>query len=207
MVKGRKVYRAVTSALFFVYPFVIYFLLTRFSVRIAGLFILGVLALNYGYRLLHNPQALKLLVFQAGCVFTLVAIGIWLNRQIYLLNLPAFISAFFLIHFAFSLFHPPSVIEQYARVFQSEMTAAEIDYCRAVTRVWIGFFVLNIAVVEWLIFKDDVASWAIYSGFIAYIIMGMIFFIEFSVRKLKFRRFEDNIPDRIAKWVIEKRTG
>jgi len=57
------------------------------------------------------------------------------------------------------------------------------NYCRNVTKVWCAFFALNasISLITFLFAPNWI--WILYNGFIAYILMGILFAVELLVRK------------------------
>jgi acyl-coenzyme A synthetase/AMP-(fatty) acid ligase/3-hydroxymyristoyl/3-hydroxydecanoyl-(acyl carrier protein) dehydratase len=67
-------------------------------------------------------------------------------------------------------------------------------YCRKVTFVWCGFFVLNGSIAAWTIFSGSDALWSIYNGGISYILIGTLFAGEFMVRKMVQKKMPKSIP-------------
>lgn len=94
------------------------------------------------------------------------------------------------------------MIERFARLLDPDLPDEEVLYCERVTQVWIVFFAFNGIVAEVFVLREDVAGWALFTGLIAYIIMGIIFTVEYIVRKLKFRRFDDHLLDRLLKRLL-----
>lgn len=101
---------------------------------------------------------------------------------------PLLINLAMLASFGMSLVKPPNYAFRIALLRDSSIrnsahyNAIE-SYCCKVTKVWCVFFVLNasFSLVTLLYFPDW--FWALYNGFIAYIIMGIIFAVEWLVRK------------------------
>jgi uncharacterized membrane protein len=191
--------RRISSILFFVYPVLIYILLKYCSLRIAGLLLLIVLGVNYGQRMWNRPDTLKTVGVQAGGIMILVLLGVIFNHDVYILQLPVFINLLLLATFVISLVRPPCVIERYANLVQDDFTVAERRYYRQVTIVWSVFFVVNSSITEWIIWHGNLELWTLYVGAIAYVLMGMLFTIEYLVRKLRFKRFENRFPDTILR--------
>lgn len=102
---------------------------------------------------------------------------------------PAAVNGVFLAIFSLSLWKPPSVVERIARLQEPNLSARTIIYTRNVTKVWCVFFIFNgfmaLATVLWA--SDKV--WALYNGFIAYILIGCLFGIEWLVRQ-RFKALE-----------------
>ena len=89
--------------------------------------------------------------------------------------------------FSFSLFRPPSVIEQIARLKELDLPEFAIPYTRKVTTAWCGYFVFNGAIALYTVLVADMEFWALYNGFISYLLMGLLFAGEYIVRR-KVRR-------------------
>lgn len=111
----------------------------------------------------------------------------WLPLKLY----PVLVNAVLLAVFALSLARPPSVIERLARLTEPELPPAGVAYTRGVTQVWCAFFVLNgtLALVTAMWASPEL--WALYNGLIAYGLMGLLFFIEWLVRRRVKARLAD----------------
>jgi len=90
--------------------------------------------------------------------------------------------------FGASLFSPPTAVFKIALLSDSSIRnsvhfAAIENYCRNVTKVWCVFFALNasISLITFLFAPNWL--WILYNGFIAYILMGILFAVEWMVRK------------------------
>ncbi|GAA5786445.1 hypothetical protein [Chitiniphilus shinanonensis] len=85
--------------------------------------------------------------------------------------------------FAWSLRHPPTVIERFARLSEPDLPPAGVAYTRRVTQAWCAFFVGNglsaLATGLWA----DSHTWALYNGGIAYVLMGLMFGGEWLIRR------------------------
>ena len=77
-----------------------------------------------------------------------------------------------------------SVIERIARIREPALSPAAIIYTRHVTMVWSVFFVLNGAVALYTAVATPLKTWALYNGFIAYLLIGALFLAELAVRSL-----------------------
>lgn len=86
--------------------------------------------------------------------------------------------------FALSLARPPTAIERIARLAEPDLDAAGVAYTRKVTWLWTGFFVGNGAVAAWTAMYGTLDQWAVYNGLISYMLIGVIFVIEFLVRRV-----------------------
>ena len=109
-------------------------------------------------------------------------ISVTLNHAGALKLVPVVINMACLIGFASTLRHPPSMIERFARLQEPHLDATAIRYTRKVTQIWCGFFVLNGSIALYTALFTDMATWTLYNGFIAYILMGVLFAGEYLVR-------------------------
>ena len=107
----------------------------------------------------------------------------WLPLKLY----PVLVSGAMLGVFGFSLLSPPSLIERLARLTEPDLPEAAIRYTRRVTQVWCVFFVINGSIALFTAFWASAATWSLYNGVIAYLLMGLLFGGEYLVR-LRFKR-------------------
>lgn len=84
--------------------------------------------------------------------------------------------------FGATLFDPPSIIERFARLRDPELPQAAQSYCRAVTMVWTVWLALNTIISAVLAIPGNEAVWAIWTGLVAYLVMGALFAGEFAIR-------------------------
>jgi uncharacterized membrane protein len=108
----------------------------------------------------------------------------FINADLAMRSYPVLMNAAMLMIFACSLLRPPTVIERLARLVEPELPDSGVRYTRTVTWVWCWFFVLNGAVAMWTVLYASLEVWALYNGFIAYILMGLLFAGEFAVRRI-----------------------
>ncbi len=107
-----------------------------------------------------------------------------LSNQLLPLKLyPVLVNSVLLAVFAASLRWPPSMIEKLARLNTPDLPDAAIAYTRRVTQVWCGFFIVNGGIALITALYASAATWALYNGLIAYLLMGCLFAIEYCVRK------------------------
>ena len=85
--------------------------------------------------------------------------------------------AFFLI----SLFRTPAV-EVFARRMGEAIDDRVKEYCRKVTLVWVGFLAVHFLMTLATVFASY-EIWAVYNGFVAYVLMGTLFVGEWLVRR------------------------
>jgi uncharacterized membrane protein len=131
---------------------------------------------------------------QAGALiaFGLVALALLglLDEERTLLFLPAATNVGLLGLFGSTLWGDMSFVERIARSRVPELPPEEARYCRRVTIVWCAFFVANGTFCAGLAVYGDHWLWAAYTGLVAYVLMGLLFAIEYLVRSKRFGRYE-----------------
>ncbi|MDK4573905.1 hypothetical protein [Kingella kingae] len=97
---------------------------------------------------------------------------------------PVWVNVLMLLAFGGSLFAKQSLVERLARLQTPDLPPSGVAYTRKVTQIWCVFFVLNgsTAAVLALLGWHDI--WAIYTGIVAYGLMGLLMSGEFLYRKL-----------------------
>lgn len=133
-------------------------------------------------------EELRRLAPPALGVGALLAAGWLWNDPRFLMLLPALVSAALLFAFARTLRGGPTMVETFARMQREHLSPARVRHCREATVVWCAFFAVNAAVCAVLGAFSPPEIWALYTGFVAYLAMGLLFAGEFVVRAA---RFED----------------
>lgn len=160
------------------YPFIVYFGSRYLESRQIAAIILVTLGLRllFSYTARHWSSPLML----AGMLY--FGFAIWSDGLATLRFYPVIANAAMLLLFAWTLFCPPSLVERIARVQHPDLPLSGILYTKRVTEVWCLFFIFNgslaFATAKWCSFE----LWSLYNGFIAYILMGILFIIEYIVR-------------------------
>ncbi|WP_431855370.1 hypothetical protein [Azospirillum sp.] len=90
--------------------------------------------------------------------------------------------------FGASLLRPPSLVESFARLQEPDLPPEGQAYCRTVTAVWTVWLVLNAAVAGALALWGSDEAWALWTGVVAYVVMGALFGGEVLVRRAVRRR-------------------
>lgn len=202
MKKFLKVLFYVVAA---VYPVLVFTMLVvfRMPVRILSLFVV-VLACAFflsasGGRKSDGKSEKKALDWRpmlSSALFLLAGILCFVfNKKIFLKLYSVVISATMLFVFGSSLFFKPNIIFRFACLGDKSVKGSSFEpqvnsYCKKVTVVWCVFFVLNGSVSAFTALHDfgnDALNdkiWSVYNGGISYIIMGLLFAVEFLVRKM-----------------------
>ena len=186
------------AALVIAYPAALYLGVTRLDARSLGLVMLALLLPNLALRLAAAaPEQRRAVLRLPASLAVLVGVGAALGEPRFYLALPVLVNLTLLANFAASLRGPVSLVERYARMQEPDLPEGGPAYCRRVTIAWCWFFAANAAVSGVLAAAAPLAWWALYTGVLAYILVGFGFMIEFIARKRIFRRFGDSLPDRL----------
>jgi uncharacterized membrane protein len=164
------------------YPLLVYYGLLHFPVKWVALAIAALLLLRLLLLRRQISEAGKALypAILLGVVCALTSVV--LNQAGALRLIPVLINVSCLIAFALTLRHPPSMIERFARLQDPILSPDAIAYTRKVTIVWCVFFVLNGSTALYTALYTSMEIWTLYNGLIAYILMGLLFAVEYLVR-------------------------
>jgi uncharacterized membrane protein len=176
-----------------------------FRLSIIGITLLYPLAIWLGHERLE-PRFLSGLLFlvaltrlpalklsQTWCwwlagILLLPTLALWNNVLLPLKLYPVLVNGALLGVFAYSLFFPPTMAERFARMGEADLHPLAVGYTRRVTQVWCGFFALNGAIALVTALWASLAIWSLYNGFIAYLLMGLLFAGEYCIRRQFQRR-------------------
>jgi uncharacterized membrane protein len=118
----------------------------------------------------------------SGAVLLLFAFSVWGNALLPLKLYPVLVNTAMLGIFGYSLIFPPSMVERLARLREPDLPPEAIGYTRHVTQVWCVFFALNGSVALITALWASPATWWLYNGLIAYLLMGLLFAGEYFTR-------------------------
>ena len=109
------------------------------------------------------------------------------GQSIFIKFYPAAMSAIFLFTFASTLFIGPNMCFRFACISDKSLADSPLakpieKYCLKVTIIWCIFFILNGSAAVYTVLCQNDKIWSIYNGGISYVLMGMLFAIEFVVR-------------------------
>jgi uncharacterized membrane protein len=173
------------------YPLLVYLGLNVLEPRALAAAIGAILVARAGFRwkrasLSHLVRLLPLAVL-VGAV--LVAAAVFNNGRFFLF-VPALVNAALLVAFGRTLLGGPSMIETLARLQGYDISGEKVPYCRTVTVIWCGFFTLNAGVIVWLALYASLAQWTLYTGLLAYLLVGGLMGAELFYRAWRFRDYE-----------------
>lgn len=174
----RALINSLIGLLTMLYPFAVYFG-TRY---LEPWKIACILIVLLGLRLIAScaVKHWSSLLLMVGLVY--FAFAIWSNELLTLRFYPAIANAAMLLLFSWSLLSPPTLIERIARIQHPNLPPEGVVYTRRVTQIWCGFFIVNGSIALATALWSSMAIWSLYNGFIAYLLMGILFVGEYLVR-------------------------
>lgn len=184
------VLQVAVGAAFVAYPALVWFGLTRWSPRVLALVMLAVLVPLAVVRLRRADRAAVRQVMAVPAVtICALLVAALVDAKGGVLVVPVAINAVLLAGFGATL-RSGSVpmIERFARLQEPDLSPAQRAWCRQWTRIWCAFFVFNGAVALVLALAAPLSWWAVYNGFIAYVLIGLLLAGEWIVRRRKFAR-------------------
>lgn len=178
MIRVQRVSTILTVLITLVYPLAIWLGEGRVEPRLlAGLLLL------IGLTRLPALAVSRAARWWLGSTAMLVIVVIWANVSLPLKLYPVLVNATLFTVFAYSLIVPPTVVERMARLREPELPAQAVAYTRRVTQVWCGFFIVNGIVALFTALYASSAVWWFYNGFLAYVLIGVLFAGEYCVRR------------------------
>jgi uncharacterized membrane protein len=167
-----------------------------------------VVAIVVGVGAVGNLLYLQQTHYRARLLFPLIGtlllsvISALLNQPSAILYLPLLITINFGLSFGYSLVHPPSIVEVFARMMSNDLSEEAVRYCRLVTWVWVIFFALNATVAGFTACCTALEVWSLYNGVISYCVFGLLFAAELCYRSWRFRRYVGSPTDFLFKRIF-----
>ena len=174
----RQLLKAAVVVLTLAYPFLIYLGLQRFSATMLLPLLFLLLLLRWFSA--NRPGERAVLV---AVLAVLVVIALAWDHRLGLKFYPVLVNLGFFALFAGSLFSAQSFVERLARLREPDLPPRAIAYTRRVTWVWSLFFVVNGGVAAYTAVAASDKTWALYNGFIAYLLIGALALGEWLVRR------------------------
>ncbi len=185
------------------YPLLIFFALSRFEARWVGLAVLVAVALRIA---VARPGAARAIVravwLPAAAIATIGLVTVVWNDPFGLLLTPVLVNAALLAAFGGSLVRGRPTVERFARIQVDDLSTEEIHYCRRVTVVWCAFFVGNGAIAFFLAWAGELEAWAVFTGLVSYLLVGLLFGTEYVYRHWRFRRYLGGFADPLLKRIF-----
>jgi uncharacterized membrane protein len=167
-------------AVFVLYPLLVYLGLRYLGGAWVAVILIALCLLRLVARTGPFTRAQVVIICSAGVL--LAVLSLLRGSPKLVLYYPVLINAGLLIVFARSLAYPPTVIERLARLRDPQLSPKGVAYTRRVTIAWVAFFLLNGGAALYTASFSSPKIWALYNGFIAYVLMGAMFAGEFLVR-------------------------
>lgn len=197
-VLGRQKISETLQGIFFLgYPLIVYFAYTRLETRALAILLFALYGISVAIRFRGSAAEIRRLLRQHIGLAILIAIALATDNSTVLLFMPAIVSGYLFWTFSASLRDGMSMIERFARIVEDDLPDFTIPYCRKVTIVWCVFLAANALCVLVLALAAPIEWWALYSGLIAYLLVGALFVGEFAVHKIWFRYFGSGLLDRV----------
>lgn len=169
--------RILPVVLTIVYPFVVLVGLKYWGLTVPVIAVVCLAAVN----LLTNPRPLPLFLFIISLL--LAAVSCYNQAFLPLKLYPVAVNIVLLGLFFASLFSKQSAIERLARIKEPELSPKGVLYTRKLTFVWCVFFFINGSIALWSALFASNEIWALYNGFLAYILIGIFFITEWLFRR------------------------
>ncbi len=196
-----KTVLGIISALFIAAsPFVLYWTLTNHDVQVAAITLIAWVIIRTIPILLSAKKEQRNAALQLPAIALVFAILGWMfDNGTWLLVMPSATQATFGLTFLRSLKGTP-LIEHFARMVKSDLGAGELAHCRRWTKVW-GIYLIVLAAIGLVLARfATLAWWTLYVGIGSYVLIGVLFAVEYIVRKISFRDYGRNPLD----WLLSK---
>lgn len=187
---ARAAAKVLLAALFVAYPIVVWLGLRAESPRLIAAVLLCVLAPLAALRLRRSDRAaVRGVAFVPVVTLLVLLLSAALNAAELLLAVPVVINALFLALFATSLrAGSMPMVERFARLQEPSLTPEQQAWCRLWTTIWCAFFVGNGGTALVLALAAPMSWWATWNGLVAYVLMGVLFAVEWTGRRRRFSR-------------------
>ncbi|MBA3455360.1 MAG: hypothetical protein H0T42_19870 [Deltaproteobacteria bacterium] len=196
-----KVVLGIISALFLLAsPFVLYWTLTNHDVAVAAITLIAWVIVRTIPILLSAKKEQRNAALQLPAIALVFAILGWaFDNGTWLLVMPSATQATFGLTFLRSLSGTP-LIEHFAKMVKPDLSVGELGHCRRWTKAW-GIYLLVLAGIGLVLARyATLEVWTIYVGIGSYVLIGVLFIIEYVVRKISFRDYGRNPLD----WLLSK---
>ncbi|MDE0884893.1 MAG: hypothetical protein OSB70_05125 [Myxococcota bacterium] len=186
-----------------IYPLLIYVGLGVMEPRSLAFCIAGVLAIRL---LVVAPRKLvaytRTFWVPVAAMAGMVMLTAAFNHPLSLLLTPVVINLGLLMTFLVSFAQDESTIERLAKIQVPDLSAPELSYCRRVTGVWCVFFLVNGSVAFALAAWGTLSLWTFYTGILSYVLIGVLFAVEYIYRHWRFRRYLGAPTDFLLKRIF-----
>lgn len=174
----RTLLTVVLTVISMIYPVLWYYGRTHgwFAILAAGMMLLWVIR-----AVLQREKFQKISSFAVAAFFAVILLTDLPDSMYWY---PVWVNILMLSVFGGSLFARQSLIERLARLQTPDLPPQAVAYTRKVTQIWCVFFILNGLVAALLVYWQRYDWWSVYTGIIAYLLMGILMGGEWLYRKL-----------------------
>lgn len=153
---------------------------------------------GYLYPVLFVSAAVLLIRLAAVCLsenksgiwptlagFLVIGLALLLKQESVAMLYPVIVNSTLLATFGLSLTDKP-IVQKFAEIARKEkgpLPSQAIMYTRNVTVIWTALFAFNTAVSALTVYIGDYEIWAVYNGFISYLLVGSLFAGEYLYRR------------------------
>jgi len=164
------------------YPFAVYYGLNEWGIGAVA----GILALVFFLRMIVSSKTrlreLKYMLWLgSGAGLIIVSLAYLFKNTRWLTYYPVIVNLLFFSFFLISLWQKETIIERFARLLEPELPDYARRYTRSVTKVWCVFFIIN-GTISLITSFMSLDIWTFYNGFISYVLIGLLFLLEFITR-------------------------
>ena len=104
-----------------------------------------------------------------------------IQRFVFLKFYPPICNFCIFMTFFTSLFMKETIIQKFAQMSGDKLEGGARIYTRNITYIWAAFTFINFLISVWTIFLPE-KYWIMYNGCISYILVGLLFGVEYTVR-------------------------
>ena len=185
------------------YPFLVFIGLQWLEPRTIAWGVAALFLLRWLTRLrLPSREELQRFAIPGLLVAAVLLVTGLLNDSLGLLLFPVAMNLTLLVVFGRSLRAGPSLIETIARMKDPDLRPEEVRHCRIFTAIWCGFFVLNAIACTALAVAAPTWLWTLYTGGVAYLLMGLLFLAEFLMRSWRFGRYDGTLVEPLFRRIF-----
>jgi uncharacterized membrane protein len=131
--------------------------------------------------------------------------GAYFANSYFIWLLPSFVYLWLTALFGHTLWSPPSLLERLVRLQFPDFIPGIAEYLRQLTWIWTLFFAVNVPLCALLPMLAGQTAWAIYTGVIVYLLMGILGIGEWFYRRHRFPNME--IPPAMETFKVMARDG
>jgi uncharacterized membrane protein len=193
---ARALRTALVAIVALAYPFVLLTGLDHLAARTIGAAVLAFLVAMVLFSPSRQSRLLTLVLRRFGSLIVVALVATATNEPVVLQLLPSITSLWLLVVFGRTLAGGTSMVGQFATAMHDGFPDFLLPYCRKVTWVWCGFFAANAIVGAALAAFATPEHWALYTGFVSYLVIAALAAGEYVFHKSRFRFYEHGWADR-----------